>query len=98
MVHCHDVKLGQVLVCEECGFELKVAKICTEDSKHPKGVSCARCVHVCCDKDMKLKEGVSGDDMCEDVPKKDGSGKGVGQPGKGCDGNPRERRGRNLIS
>jgi len=33
--------------------------------------------------------------MCEDVPKKDGSGKGVGQLGKGCDGKPRKRKGKN---
>jgi hypothetical protein len=55
MVHCHDMKLGQVYVCEECGLELKVEKICTANSGHPKGVSCTRCVHVCCNKDMKLK-------------------------------------------
>jgi hypothetical protein len=33
--------------------------------------------------------------MCEDVPKKDGSGRGRGQSGKGCDGEPRKRKGRN---
>ena len=96
MVHCHDIKLGQVYVCEECGLELKVEKSCTADGDHPKGLPCTECVHMCCSKDMKLSEGSSGDDMCEDVPKKDGSGKGIGQPGKGCDGNPRKRKGRNL--
>jgi len=55
MVHCHDMKLGQVYFCEECGLELKVEKSCTADSKHPEDVSCSRCVHVCCDNDMKLK-------------------------------------------
>ncbi len=98
MVHCHDMKLGQVYVCEECGLELKVEKSCTTTGDHPKGVPCTECIHVCCSKDMKLSEGLSDDDMCEDVPKKDGSGKGIGQPGKGCDGNPRKRRGRNLQS
>jgi hypothetical protein len=96
MVHCHDMKLGQVYVCEECVLELKVEKSCTVNGNHPKGVSCTRCIHVCCDKDMKLRTQLRDDIMCEDVPKKDGSGKGVGQPGKGCDGNPRKRRGRNL--
>jgi hypothetical protein len=33
--------------------------------------------------------------LCGDVPTKDGSGKGVGQLGKGCDGNPRKRKGKN---
>ena len=98
MVHCHDMKLGQVYVCEECGLELKVEKSCTTTGDHPKGVPCTECIHVCCSKDMKLSEGLSDYDMCEDVPKKDGSGKGIGQPGKGCDGNPRKRRGRNLQS
>lgn len=95
MVHCHDMKLGQVYFCEECGLELKVAKSCTVDGNHPKGVSCTRCIHVCCDKDMKLRAQLRGGNMCEDVPKKDGSGKGVGQAGKGCDGKPRKRKGRN---
>jgi hypothetical protein len=56
MVHCHDMRVGQVYVCKECGLELKVAKSCTVDGKHPKGVSCNVCTHVCCDKDMKLKK------------------------------------------
>jgi len=33
----------------------KVAKSCTADGGHPKGVSCTRCIHVCCNKDMKLR-------------------------------------------
>jgi hypothetical protein len=90
------MKEGQFYVCEECGLELKVAKNCTADDKHPKGVSCIRCIHVCCNKDMKLRTPLEGDNMCDHVPKKDGSGRGVGQPGKGCDGNPRKRRGRYL--
>jgi len=46
---------------------------------------------------MKLKEGANGDDMCEDVSKRDGSGRDVGQPGKGCDDNPRKRREKESI-
>jgi hypothetical protein len=95
MVHCHDMKEGEVYVCEECGLELKVENSCTADGKHPKGVSCTRCIHVCCNKDMKLRAQLRGDTMCEGVPKKDGSGKGRGQTGKGCDGNPRKRKGAN---
>jgi hypothetical protein len=95
MVHCHDMEVGQVYICEDCGLELKVEKSCTANSSHPKGVSCSRCIHVCCNKDMKLKTLPQGDEMCEGVPKKDGSGKGRGQPGAGCDGQPRKRKGRN---
>ena len=28
MPSCHQMKLGQVYVCEECGLELKVVKAC----------------------------------------------------------------------
>lgn len=55
MVHCHDMKIGQIYVCRECGLELKVEKNCSADGKHPKGVSCVNCMHVCCDKDMVLR-------------------------------------------
>jgi hypothetical protein len=56
MAHCHDMRVGQVYVCEECGLELEVAKSCTVNGNHPKGVSCTVCTHVCCDKDMKLRK------------------------------------------
>jgi len=55
MVHCHDMNIGQIYVCKECGLELKVEKNCSTDSKHPKGVSCVNCMHVCCGKDMVLR-------------------------------------------
>jgi hypothetical protein len=54
MVHCHDMRAGQVYVCEECGLELEVAKNCSEDGR--LCVSCTRCTFVCCNKDMKLRE------------------------------------------
>ena len=65
MVHCHDMRAGQVYVCEECGLELQVAKNCTENGKHLKGVSCTRCTFVCCNKDMKLREQVYSRRLCE---------------------------------
>ena len=55
MVHCHDMKIGKIYVCRECGLELKVEKNCSTDDKLPKGVPCVRCTHVCCDKDMVLR-------------------------------------------
>jgi len=33
--------------------------------------------------------------MTKGVPKKDGSGRGKGQPGKGCSGKQRKRKGAN---
>jgi hypothetical protein len=44
---------------------------------------------------MKVKAESRVDIMCQDVPKEDGSEKGIGQPGKGCDGKPRKRKRKN---
>jgi hypothetical protein len=41
------------------------------------------------------KDWLRGEDMPQGVPKKDGSGRGRGQSGEGCGGNPRKRKGRN---
>ena len=54
-MNCGELKEGQVLVCEGCGFELKVIKECTDES-------CATDVcttdeeMMCCGKPMKLKQ------------------------------------------
>jgi len=55
MVHCSDMKNGQIYFCEECGLELQVIKECTEDGAHPKGTPCKHCTHICCDKELQLK-------------------------------------------
>ena len=44
---------------------------------------------------LNLEKDLRGENMAKGVPKKDGSGKGRGQSGKGCDGNPRKRKGAN---
>jgi hypothetical protein len=44
---------------------------------------------------LNLENDLRGEDMPKGVPKKDGSGRGRGQPGKGCGGNPRKRKGAN---
>jgi hypothetical protein len=41
------------------------------------------------------KDWLRGENMPKGVPKKDGSGRGRGQSGEGCGGNPRKRKGRN---
>jgi len=51
-MNCSNLKDGQILVCENCGLELKVVNECSEDS-------CATgCVGDmdCCGEPMKLKE------------------------------------------
>jgi hypothetical protein len=30
MPSCHDMKVGEIYICEECGLELKVVKECTD--------------------------------------------------------------------
>ena len=44
---------------------------------------------------LNLDKDLGGENLPKGVPKKDGSGKGRGQSGKGCGGNPRKRKGAN---
>jgi predicted nucleic acid-binding Zn ribbon protein len=57
MASCHEMKLGQVYVCEECGLELEVVKECKEAGLPDEECSCA--AHggfECCGEPLKLKE------------------------------------------
>ncbi len=58
MLSCHDVKKGDVLVCEECGLELKVVKEC-EEAETEEECCCdtdeSDCGFVCCGMDMVKK-------------------------------------------
>jgi hypothetical protein len=54
MVHCHDMKEGQVWACESCGLELTVTKECTECG--PDEDSCGPCTFECCGGGLKLTE------------------------------------------
>jgi len=56
MASCHEMKLGQVYVCEECGLELKVVKECTD---HESEEACAcemESGFQCCGGPLKLRE------------------------------------------
>jgi hypothetical protein len=56
MASCHDMKLGQVYVCEQCGLELKVVKECEECGKDATECECVEhCDFACCGKPLKLK-------------------------------------------
>ena len=55
MIHCNEMKQGQVYICDECGLELKVVKECKECSTETKECGCGDCSFVCCDKPLKLK-------------------------------------------
>lgn len=55
MVTCHDMRVGQVYVCEGCGLELKVLHECEEC--HEETCSCeTECDFSCCGEPLKLKE------------------------------------------
>lgn len=56
MVHCHELKNGQVLVCADCGLELTVSKECTECGTEPEACGCAPCQFVCCEKELTIKK------------------------------------------
>jgi hypothetical protein len=57
MISCHEMRLGQVYVCNECGLELKVVKECREVGIPEEDCSCGE--HggfECCGETLKLKE------------------------------------------
>jgi hypothetical protein len=58
MAGCHDMRKGQVYVCEGCGVELEVVKeCCSEEAK--EGCKChvegGECEMMCCERPLKLK-------------------------------------------
>jgi hypothetical protein len=56
MVSCHEMKLGQVYVCEECGLELQVVKECKDCDTSAEVCECTEhCRFECCGEPLKLK-------------------------------------------
>ena len=56
MPSCHDMELGQVYVCEECGLELEVVNECVECGEDEASCACEEhCVFSCCGEELKLK-------------------------------------------
>lgn len=55
MLHCHEMKKGQIYACADCGLELQVIGEC-DSCTSPEG-ECAHeeCKFVCCDKELVLK-------------------------------------------
>lgn len=56
MPNCHEMKTGQVYVCEGCGLELKVVGECKDCGEPAEECSCGPCTFVCCDEPLKLKQ------------------------------------------
>jgi len=42
MANCHEVELGQVYVCEDCGLQLKVVGECEEYGPDTRGCTAPR--------------------------------------------------------
>ena len=56
MTSCHDMKLGRIYVCGDCGLELQVVKECQECGESTKDCGCAdHCTFECCGEALKLK-------------------------------------------
>jgi len=55
MPSCHQMKVGQVYTCQECGLELQVIKECEECGEEEE-CTLADCEFMCCGEEMKLKK------------------------------------------
>jgi hypothetical protein len=57
MVSCHDMKLGEVYTCKDCGLELQVIKECEDAETPADDCECATaCGFECCGTPLTLKE------------------------------------------
>jgi len=56
---CHDMKVGQIWMCDECGLELKVMKACTDESSgccdEDEDCCAEGCEFTCCGDPLTLK-------------------------------------------
>jgi hypothetical protein len=56
MVSCHDLKVGDILYCEDCGLEFKVLKTCEECETDAESCGCDdHCSFSCCGEELKIK-------------------------------------------
>lgn len=59
MLSCHNMKKGEIYVCEECGLELQVVKECEDAETPAKECGCHPeadpCTFSCCGKDLVKK-------------------------------------------
>jgi len=54
---CGEMKLDEVYVCKNCGFELKVVKECGCGDDHPCCREKDHCVYLCCGEPLTRKVG-----------------------------------------
>jgi len=59
MANCHEMKKGDVYVCEECGLQLQVIKECHEVGTAVEDCGCheddSPCEFRCCGKELTRK-------------------------------------------
>ena len=55
MARCDQMKVGEIYVCEQCGFEFQVLKECVHQDEMKHDGSCHEAGFGCCGDEMKLK-------------------------------------------
>jgi predicted RNA-binding protein with PUA domain len=60
MLNCHEMRTGQIYVCDVCGIELQVVKDCEDTGKTEEECRCtvpaeAACAFSCCGEELRLK-------------------------------------------
>jgi len=56
MVHCTDMKKGEIYHCEECGLEFQIIKECQGCGTSEDTCEHVECRFVCCDRFIKRKQ------------------------------------------
>jgi hypothetical protein len=60
MPGCHEMRKGEVYLCEDCGMELQVIKECKEVGTPQESCTChpgdIPCTISCCDKPLTKKQ------------------------------------------
>jgi hypothetical protein len=56
MPSCHEMKKGEIYVCEDCGLEIQVVKECKDCGQEEAACGCDEdCNFACCGEEMKKK-------------------------------------------
>lgn len=59
MTSCHEMKVGDIFYCEDCGLELQVVKECSDTDTSASECGCCTtedtCTFSCCGKDLVKK-------------------------------------------
>jgi len=58
MTSCHEMKVGEIYTCPDCGIELKVVKACDESDTSSDSCGCGSGDDqgfTCCGKELKKK-------------------------------------------